>query len=151
MECSIYQTIKRPGVSQRRIKQIVFFVLEKLKKNQAAVSVHLIGDKKMKRMNSDYRGKDKVTDVLSFVLHDDSYDYGFSIKNEAIDYGDIFICIPQIKRQAIEYDVSFQEELTRMLVHGVLHLFGYDHVRPRDAKKMMPLQEKMVSQLKKKK
>ena len=60
------------------------------------------------------------------------------------DYGDIFISVPQIQRQARSYGVTYNAEMARMLVHGVLHLLGYDHIRPRDAKVMMPLQDRIV-------
>jgi probable rRNA maturation factor len=60
------------------------------------------------------------------------------------DLGDIFICIPQIRRQARQYGISNQEEMIRMLAHGVLHLAGHDHLREREAKVMFGIQEEIV-------
>lgn len=133
-------------MSKKRIRDIVFFVLDELDAVHAAVSVHLVGDKKIRHLSREYRGKDKVTDVLSFALQSKDMPM-IHIPGESVDWGDLFICVPQIERQAKQYGVTKQEEFTRMLVHGVLHLFGYDHIKPRDAKKMLPLQERIVSEL----
>jgi probable rRNA maturation factor len=65
-------------------------------------------------------------------------------KKDEEDWGDIFICIPQIRRQAKEYGVLYKEELYRMTVHGVLHLLGYDHGQKKDEKEMFSLQDKFV-------
>ncbi len=140
MECLIFSTIKLPGVSEKYIHKITFSFLKFLKKT-GSISVHLIGDKKMKKMNNQYRGKNQVTDVLSFS----STEGKEIIKTEEL--GDIFICIPQIKRQAKENKIKFKEEFARMLAHGILHLLGYDHVGEAKAKKMFGLQEEFVQKL----
>jgi probable rRNA maturation factor len=103
------------------------------------VSVHLIGDTRMKRLNTIHRGKEKTTDVLSFSTLE-----GAPLPGEYTEVGDIFISVPQIIRQSKKYKVSIKEEMTRMLVHGVLHLVGYDHVEQKDAKRMFGIQEEMV-------
>ncbi|MCB9798949.1 rRNA maturation RNase YbeY [Candidatus Nomurabacteria bacterium] len=123
------------------MRDVVFFVLSELG-SDAQVSVHLIGDTRMKSLNKKYRGKDKTTDVLSFAMGDGERWFG-----EILDLGDVFVSIPQIRRQAREFGVSFKHELVRMLVHGILHTMGYDHLRPKDAKVMMPLQGKLVEQV----
>lgn len=138
MECEIYQTVKRAGVSHRFVKQTVQNTLRTIKE-KGNVSVHLIGDHKMRTINRQYRGKDSTTDVLSFAMSD-----GMSMPMSD-ELGDIFISIPRIHAQSREHDVSFREEFIRMLVHGILHLTGYDHVTQKDAQKMFGLQEKIVS------
>ena len=142
MECTLFKTVKSVGVPDRQIQAVVLFVLESLKKKNAAVSVHCIGESQMRRLNRVHRGKDKVTDVLSFAMQEGAF--MMEKKGEDKDWGDIFICIPQIKRQAKEYGVRFKEEFFRMTVHGVLHLLGYDHEEEKEAKKMFSLQDKMV-------
>lgn len=142
MECTLFKTVKSVGVPDRQIQAVVLFVLESLKKKSAAVSVHCIGESQMRRLNRVHRGKDKVTDVLSFAMQEG--EFMMEKKSEHKDWGDIFICIPQIKRQAKEYGVSFKEEFFRMTVHGVLHLLGYDHEEEKEAKKMFSLQDKTV-------
>ena len=72
---------------------------------------------------------------------------GVVLNKEEKDLGDIIICIPQVRRQAKEYKVSFQEEFLRIVIHGVLHLVGHDHIKKADARKMFSLQEKLVKDL----
>lgn len=145
MQCSVYSSIAKPGVSFPAIKRVVFEVLTQLGK-EGEVSLHLIGDTKMKTLNRNFRGKDRTTDVLSFSTLD-----GGEWFQEVQDYGDIFISIPQIRRQAKQYEVTYRQEFARMLVHGVLHLLGYDHIKKEEEKIMMPLQENLVAQVLEKK
>ena len=76
----------------------------------------------MKELNSAYRGKNKSTDVLSFEA-------GIPVNDSALNniLGDIVINIPRADSQAKEYGTGFYEELYRLLIHGTLHLVGYDH------------------------
>ena len=141
MECSVFSTLRSPiVVSRTYIVQSVLHVLKKQKK-KGSVSVSLIGDTRMRTLNKTYRGKDKTTDVLSFAMEE-----GMVMPGET-DFGDMFISIAQIRRQANTHNVSFKEELTRMMVHGTLHLLGYDHMTKKEAAIMFPLQEKYVAQL----
>ncbi|MBI2437173.1 MAG: rRNA maturation RNase YbeY [Candidatus Magasanikbacteria bacterium] len=138
MECLIYRHVKKSPIENKQIQRVVLQTLRRVKRADD-VSVHLIGDTRMKRLNTIYRSKEKTTDVLSFSARE-----GFQISGEQTEAGDIFISIPQIIRQAKKYEVTSKEEMIRMLVHGVLHLVGYDHMREVDAKKMFRIQEEMV-------
>lgn len=128
-----YQSVSYALLSVRLVEHIVrdTQVLAK-RRHIGDVSVHMIGDMRMTRMNAQHRGKRYPTDVLSFPTED------------ASDIGDIFICVPQIIRQAKRFDVTPEEECVRMLAHGVLHLLGYDHQTKHDADTMFGLQEKVV-------
>lgn len=128
--------------SQKKIEQAIFFIFEKMKK-KGSVSVNIVGETKIRSLNRQYRGKDRVTDVLSFGVDDDSL-------GEHHDWGDLFLCQEKIKKQAKEFQVTFTEEFFRMLTHGMLHLFGYDHEKKTDAEVMFPLQERILTQLMKK-
>jgi probable rRNA maturation factor len=75
----------------------------------------------MRELNARYRGIEKATDVLSFPLSDN-----VSPKDSG-PLGDIVICVPRTQSQAREYGVRFYSELLRLLIHGLLHLLGYDH------------------------
>lgn len=111
--------------------------LEHEKVQNAVFSIIFVEDEEIHKMNKEYRGVDRVTDVISFALED----------NEDIVYddlrmlGDIFICIPQMKRQAVEYGHSEKRELSFLTVHGILHLLGYDHMNKEDEHVMFELQE----------
>ncbi|MBT4120599.1 MAG: rRNA maturation RNase YbeY [Candidatus Magasanikbacteria bacterium] len=143
MECLINSSIKKRVVSDKYIKSVVTITLENfLKYKNSGFSINLVGEKRMKNLNNLYRGKDSVTDVLAFALQDIKIPV-----DDLQDLGDIFICVPQIKRQAREFKVSIKEEFTRILVHGILHLLGFDHVKESGAKKMFSLQEKIVHKI----
>ncbi|MBT3817415.1 MAG: rRNA maturation RNase YbeY [Candidatus Magasanikbacteria bacterium] len=141
MSVITYSTIKRVGISKKTIESVVFFVLKSCKKT-GDVSVHCIGDTRMQTLNRIYRGKNKPTDVLSFALQE-----GMWGGESTDELGDIFISIPYIKRQAKRMSVSYKQEFRLMLIHGVLHLLGYDHEKKSDAKKMFALQEELLKRI----
>ena len=85
------------------------------------LSVLFVNSRRMKLLNTLYRGIKKDTDVLSFPLMDKQPHHG------ALILGDIVISVPKALAQAKEFKVSFYDELLRLLVHGLLHLTGYDH------------------------
>lgn len=103
-------------------------------------SVILTDDEEVKRLNKEYRGINKTTDVLSFAF-EDSYNICY---NEFRLLGDIYISISQMKKQAKEYQHSEKRELSFLTVHGLLHLLGYDHQNLEDEKKMFKLQEMIL-------
>ena len=140
MECIIFQNVKNLGIKTTQLRRVVFSVLRQEKK-KADLSVHLIGDARMKKLNRSYRRKDRMTDVLSFATKD-----GKKLGNQ-LDLGDIFISVPQIRRQAKDFGVLYKEEFFRLLIHGVLHLLGYDHMKNRDALIMFAKQEKYLNQI----
>lgn len=110
---------------------------EKVIKNlkiQKQVSVILVGDKKIRELNRQYRKKDKITDVLSFG------DW-----QNPVFLGEIVISLPQIERQAKEYGVEIKQELARILIHGILHLTGLAHEKSKvEADKMFKKQEQLL-------
>lgn len=128
-------------ISKKEIEKIVEKVFKFLKNKNGDLSVNLVSENKIRELNKQYRGIDRVTDVLSFPL----LEKGKSKSEKECDWGDIFICGAQVKGQAKEYKVSEEEELKRMLVHGVLHLLGFDHQKANEAKKMFKLQEDIIS------
>lgn len=142
MACNVYQTVKKAEISKKEINKVVNFVFKKLKKNQGSVSINLVGDRKIRSMNKKYRGIDKSTDVLSFAIQE-----GKSFKNKENDWGDIFLCVPQIERQAKSFKIFYKQEFVRILIHGILHLIGFDHQTKSEAKKMFAWQEKLVKKL----
>lgn len=99
------------------------------------VSIGFVSPKKMQALNRTWRGKNRVTDVLSFEL------------NEGSMKGEILINYEQAKKQAAQMGHSTRDELFFLIVHGILHVFGYDHETPKDAKKMFPLQETILKTL----
>ena len=139
MECLVYKTVKKVGVVDKKIISVVFQVLKYLKK-EGNLSIHIVGNQKMRSLNRDYRGKDSVTDVLSFAAQEGGVNL---LIGEEL--GDIFICVGQVKMQAVDNGIPYKEEFLRMLIHGVLHLLGQDHVEAGQAKKMFKIQEELLA------
>jgi len=85
-----------------------------------SATIILCSDYMIRKLNRQYRGKDKATDVLSFHLGDDDL------------LGEIYISLQRAKVQARRYGISYDDELKRLLIHGLLHLMGYDHIKRAD-------------------
>lgn len=107
------------------------------------VTLVIVGKNKIRSINREYRNIDKITDVISFA-EIDSDDF-FSDDNYL---GDIFINVDRVLSQAKEYKHSVKREFCFLFVHGMLHLFGYDHMNKKDEKKMFSLQDNIIGDLK---
>jgi probable rRNA maturation factor len=105
----------------------------------AEVSVLLIGDRAMRTLNRRYRGKDRTTDVLSFPLREGR----FSLVQQHL-LGDIVISVPAAARQARAAGETLLDEIDRLLVHGFLHLLGYDHERGEAEARRMEARERRL-------
>ena len=103
--------------------------------SNSEVSINLVDDKQIRKLNKQYRGMDKPTNVLSFELGDE------------ILLGDIFISIDTVKREAKIAGISVEEHVAHMIVHGVLHLQGYDHIKNSEAKIMEDKEIKILKRL----
>lgn len=130
------RSLARGGLSRREVARIAGRILCHEKKSRIAeLAVVFVGDRRMQTLNARWRGKNKTTDVLSF---------GYSTKPVV---GDIFISVPQARRQAIYMNHSARREMQELVTHGILHLLGHDHKRPRDAKKMRIAHEAIMRRL----
>ncbi len=99
-------------VDKKFLEKIAGSILKKEKKLDEDLSIALVGSERMRELNKKYRGKNLATDVLSFQ-------YG--------DSGEVAICLPQVKKNARRFKFTFKKELARVLIHGILHLLGYNH------------------------
>lgn len=119
---------KTPEVSHRELRQWSKAILRHLKQRQAELSLALVTDLEIHILNRRYRQKDKPTDVLSFPLADELQPFLL---------GDVVISVETAARQAQRRHHSLREELQILLVHGILHLLGYDHeASPSEAVRM---------------
>lgn len=130
--------LKKYPVSKKIILDTVKVAGRLEKKIKGTVEINLVSEKEMKEFNYVWRGRNRITDVLSFAWQEDKIVRGDFL-------GQIFIAFPQIVKQAKEYKVSIKEEFCRMLAHGLLHLVGYEHNKEKDAKQMLVLQEKIIN------
>ena len=99
-------------------KEAVRSIPETLDKS---LTVAFVSDRKMRELNKMFRGKSGTTDVLSFPSEADEFEFGDS------SLGDIVISIEQASRQAAENNLEFETEIKQLILHGILHLCGYDH------------------------
>lgn len=114
------------------------FKYEKVK--NACFSIVFVDNEKIQDINKNYRGLDRITDVISFAFEDnDKREY-----NNMRILGEIYICIPRMKEQAIEYGHSETRELSFLTVHGILHLLGYDHMKKEDEIVMFKHQDEIL-------
>ena len=113
----------------------------------AEISVTIVDNEKIREINRNYRDKDAVTDVISFALEDDDDIFAaMDMEEDEIprDLGDIFISYDRAVEQAKDYGHSVDRELGFLLVHGFLHLNGYDHMTEADEKEMFSSQEEIL-------
>lgn len=139
-----YEEIEQNKELEELIKVVTItcFETEELDKTDLYLSVTLSKENYIHRINKEYRGIDRPTDVLSFPMFQKDE---IPLEKTGIPdvLGDIIICIPIVEKQAIEYEHSFKRELAYMLVHGFYHLMGYDHMQE-DEKKVMREKEEIV-------
>ena len=124
------------------LNKVIKRTLKVNKVKNAYFSIIFVDEKTIKDLNKEYRGIDKVTDVISFAFEDnDTFCY-----NNIRVLGDIYICIPRMLEQKEEYQHSIKRELSFLTVHGLLHLLGFDHMNKEDEEKMFGLQEKILNE-----
>lgn len=112
-------------------------------KKKAQVSLSFVNETTMQALNTRYRGKRKSTDVLSFTST--PLVKSTAASHEPIDQGDVFICQAYAKREAKRRGIPLDEELLRLVIHGVLHVHGYDHATEAEEIRMFGLQERVLS------
>lgn len=122
------------------LKELLKNVCNDEKLDNGEFNVIIVSEEKIQELNKNYRGLDKVTDVISFALEDEK---SFNIEDYRM-LGDIYICLNRAREQAEEYGHSFKRELSFLAIHGLLHLLGYDHMNEDDEKVMFGKQEEVL-------
>jgi probable rRNA maturation factor len=113
---------------------------------EGEVSVTFVTNEEIQELNRTYRDKDQPTDVLSFPMYEaEEVDIEVSDESEPLLLGDVVISVPRAKVQAEQFGHSFQRELGFLLVHGFLHLIGYDHQNEEAEKDMFAKQEDILA------
>lgn len=111
------------GISESLIRRCVRIFGAAAKLKRQSFSLAFVDGPTIRKYNRAYRGKDKVTDVLSFAQADSE----FIGPAEAEELGEILICLSRARSQAREYGWSLEREVCRLLIHGLAHLIGYEH------------------------
>ncbi len=121
------------------LNKIIKYTLKMEKVKKSICSIVFINDEFMHELNLKYRGIDRTTDVLSFAFEDNN-----NICYNIRQLGEIFVSIPKMKEQAREYGHSEKRELAFLVVHGLLHLLGYDHTLGIEEEKEMFKKQELV-------
>jgi probable rRNA maturation factor len=135
------QTLCQNPINDKKIELWGQFVLNQQNQENAEINIRFVEETEMLNLNSTYRNKNKLTNVLSFVS-----ELPPEIKSDFI--GDIVICIEVIKTEAKEQDKTIEAHLAHIVIHGVLHLLGLDHIKNDEAIIMEDLEEKYLKLLK---
>ena len=122
-----------------KLTKIVSTILEQEKMSDCVINLRLLNDKEMKKLNMQFRQKDKTTNVLSFPNDD------ISVK-QTKNIGDIAISIEYVKAEAKKEGKTFDDHIIHMLAHGVYHILGYDHENNENA---VIMENKEIQTLKK--
>ena len=122
-----------------KLKKIVSTILEQEKMSDCVINLRLLNDKEMRKLNMQFRQKDKTTNVLSFPNDD------ISVK-QTKNIGDIAISVEYVKAEAKKEGKTFDDHIIHMLAHGVYHILGYDHENNENA---VIMENKEIQTLKK--
>ena len=117
-----------------------------LPKKKFNMSVLFAADEGVQRLNKEYRGKDKPTNVLSFPQYEELQDIVAANDND-LELGDVVLAFETVKAEAKAQKKTLKNHTTHLLVHGLLHLCGYDHMSPQDARDMESLEIAILATL----
>jgi probable rRNA maturation factor len=147
------------AVNRAWLERTADAVLKAARAGEAELSLVLVSDRRMRLLNQRYRKKNRSTDVLAFPLLERCLPKSSQLRKPQAPsggmshaqptlLGDVVISLPTAKRQAAALGHSLRDEVTRLLIHGVLHLLGYDHERnARDALRMARRERKILKKL----
>ena len=125
-----HSSLRQWHIRTRVVTRLAQAILIKSRHPDSSLSLSLVGTTRMRQLNRTYRNRDYATDVLAFPAEPFN-------NNPTSFLGDVVICLPTAHAQAGTFGNTPDQELLRLLIHGILHLLGYDHERsPREAKRM---------------
>ena len=124
------------------LDEVIKFACKYMKVENPLLNIVIVDNKKIQEINREYRGKDAVTDVISFAFEEVK-----DVKYDNVRFlGEIYISYERCKEQASEYGHSVKREFCYLAVHGLLHLLGYDHMNEEDKKIMRTLEEEILNE-----
>lgn len=144
MRVTILNRQRRRRIDTARLKQITRALLAELKIPDAELGIHLVSAKHMAQVNWQYLQHEGSTDVITFD-HSEASGAGDGLPRRL--YGELFVCVDDAARQAVEFGTTWRSEVVRYVVHGVLHLLGYDDLKPELRRKMKRAENRLVRRL----
>jgi rRNA maturation RNase YbeY len=134
MEISVHNLDQKIYISKQNIIQLIHFIAKKLELDMASCLIIFVKDEKLRLMHQEYLNDPDFTDVMTFNLGDDKIE------------GEIYISQDRIAENAKSFNVSIQSEINRTIIHGLLHLKGYDDKNDIDKTKMKDKEEELLSE-----
>ncbi len=153
MNVSINNTQQhQPDLDLTQLEQVALKILAELQcPDSSELSLSLVDDQEMHKLNLYYRGIDRSTDVLSFALQEAEEPpilHTQELPNSCpVMLGDVILSVDTIQRQAQEFGYSYEEELYFLLIHGILHLVGYDHHSDEETRQMKRAERRLLNVL----
>lgn len=144
LSLSVQYAVAEPRLPRWRLRRWIAHALEGASEDElvefsgAELSLRLVGQAEGRRLNREFRERDYATNVLTF-------EYGVGPDGTA--RGDIVMCVPVLVREAREQAKSLLEHAAHLTMHGTLHALGYDHLKPRDARRMETLETRLLASL----
>ena len=129
-------------LNKKKLNDIVIFILKSIGVYEANLSIIFTTDSKIKHLNYLYRKKNRPTDILAFSMQE-----GRRLKRDSSILGDIVISVDRAKKQAGAFDSTFEKETYLYIIHGILHLVGYDDERPLLRKRMRKKESEILNVL----
>ena len=143
MEVLVHNRQKRQRVSPEEVRRTAEKILSGLGCHDKELSILLVDDDEIRQLNRQYLSRDHPTNVLSFAM-------GEGEDKDLHPYllGDVVISTETAQRETVQRDITLREEMARLLVHGILHLLGYEHERvPNEAAKMQAKESEILASL----
>jgi len=137
MPVFVHSRVRSVLIREAAVRRVVQELLACVGEAASEISIEFVGDARMRRLNRDYRQKDRTTDVLAFACREAGGPATSML-------GDVVVSVPTAKRQAVSLEHSLNEELVRLLIHGLLHVVGYDHERSEDDARKMRRKEQVL-------
>ncbi|MCL5258479.1 MAG: rRNA maturation RNase YbeY [Vulcanimicrobiaceae bacterium] len=131
------------GVDARRLKATARALLQEVGEAGSSLSLSLVGDREIQTLNRAHRAQDRATDVLSFPMGVGARRPDRTGEPERL-LGDVVISVETARRQAAAYDAGLQDEVNRLLIHGLLHVMGHDHAE-REERDLMESEERRLA------
>ncbi len=144
MEILIKNRVKGSGLRPSKVIRVAQRVLETLGYKEAQVSILLCEDSYIQKLNKEYRRVDAPTDVLAFSMHEGPFP---RVHPEIL--GDVVISLEAASRQAKRFCHSLNKEVALLVIHGILHLLGYDHQKKKDREKMRRKEKEILEVIRK--
>ena len=130
-----YDQMDKPNIDDRWIQSVCEIILNDNKHDEASITIIFSNDLKLNKLKKEYFGKDVFTDTISFNLEE---------KGDSIE-GEVYISLDRVSDNANIYKQDFITECKRVIIHGCLHLSGFNDELPEDKTKMMELEERYLS------